>query len=206
MPFHITGGKQPETDDSTTSFVALDGDQKQIRLVDPTPDGGALIMSGDMEAGRPILPDHVPTKLERINCSIKTRPLLDFNWWISNTLLVPQAFKDILEELEPNTHQFFPMDYFEGADKIGEGYLFIFCKRLDTLHDTACWPERNERGFIPRPPRGEKVKIVYSKDKIAGHHAWVDKFNMGRCISDEFAERLQALNLTGLNYNPMQIA
>ncbi|WP_057464079.1 DUF1629 domain-containing protein [Pseudovibrio sp. POLY-S9] len=205
MPFHITGGKQPETDDSTTSFDELDGDRKQICLVDPAPDGGALIMPSSMEVGRPILPDHVPTKLERVNCSIKTRPLLDFNRWRGITL-VPQAFKDILEELEPNTHQFFPMDYFEGADKIGEGYLFIFCKRLDTLHDTACWPERDARGFIPRPPRSKEAKVVFSKEKIAGHHAWVDKFARGRRISDEFAERLQALNLTGLNYNPMQIA
>ncbi|KZL26686.1 imm11 family protein [Pseudovibrio sp. Ad37] len=205
MPFHITGGKQPGTDDSTTSFDALNGDEDTIRLVDPAPDGGALVMTGDMEAGRPILPDHVPTKLERLNGSIKTRPLLDFNRWNGITL-VPQAFKDILEELEPNTHQFFPMEYFEGSSKIGEGYLFIFCKRLDTLHDTACWPERDDQGFIRRPPRGEKVKIVFSKEKIAGHHAWVDKFNMGRRISDEFAARLQALNLTGLNYDPMQVA
>ena len=117
---------------------------------------------------------------------------------------MPKAFKDTVEDLEPDTHQFFPMEYFESGDrKIGEGYLFIVCKRLDTLHDTACQPPRNERGFMPRFVRGENRRIVFSAKKIAGHHVWTDKFQSGRIVSGALAERLQSLNLTGLVLEPL---
>ena len=203
--YHITGGWQPESYYYTNYFEAMDGDPKKIRVADSAPDGGALILPSFMTAGRAILPDHVPSKLRRGGPGIKRQPLLDFNSWISGTLLVPQMFREILEDLEPRMHQFFPMEYFENEARIGEGYLFIFGKRVDTLHDTACWPGRDERGFPEQAARREDTRVVHSAAKIGRHHAWVEKFTTGRRISGEFAERLQAEKLSGINYNPMMV-
>ncbi len=208
--YHITGGMMPESYMYSNWFEAMDGDPDKIRISDPTPDGGSLIMPTSLNAGRPILPDFVPTKLRRRGPGIKQQPLLDVNSWRYGTLLVPQVFKDILEELEPGVHQFFPMEYYQKDEKIGEGYWFIFGQRLDTLHDTACEPGRDERGFlITSGPDGKRVKsrAVLSAKKIDGAHAWVDKFLGGgaRLISGEFGDRLKAQNLTGITYDLVSV-
>lgn len=208
--YHITGAQLPDDVYYANYFEAMDGEPDKIRITDPTPDGGSLIMPTSVNVGRPIKPDHVPTKLRRTGPGVKQNPLLDFDMWLANTLLVPPKFKDILEELEPGVHQFFPMDYYQKDQKIGEGYWFIFGQRLDTLHDTACVPGRDERGFvISTGPDGKwrKPTIVFSADKINGAHAWVDKFvGRSRLISGEFGEQLKAENLTGIKYQPMNIA
>ena len=199
--YHIAGGIQPESYQYSNYFEAIDGDPEKIKISDASPDGGRLIMPGTMTAGRPILPEHVPSKLRRGGPGIEQQPLLDVNSWKAGTLLVPQVFKDILQDLEPDVHQFFPVKFFQGEANIGEGYLFIICKRLDTLHDSACWPGRDERGFLIAAPDRTQTKAVFSKEKIKGHHAWVDKFAGGPRISEEFARRLKAEELTGLVFN-----
>jgi hypothetical protein len=80
----------------------------------------------------------------------------------------------------------------DGA-KIGEGCLSIICKRLDTLHDTACLPGRNQRGFTKRASAGETMEIVRYAGKIAGHPTSVAKFAMGPRVPGAFDERLQGL-------------
>ncbi|MEF2074395.1 hypothetical protein [Consotaella aegiceratis] len=52
---------------------------------------------------------------------------------------MPQYFKDIIEELEPGKHQFFPMTYYEGDRVIGNGYWFIFGERFDDMHVNRRW-------------------------------------------------------------------
>lgn len=202
--YHVSGGQAPASYHYTNFFEAMDGDPDKIMISDPSSDGGALIMPRSLGAGRAILAAHVPTRLLRGGPGTRVQPLLDIYMWRTGALLVPEAFKHAVECLEPGTHQFFPMEYFEGGGlKIGEGYLFIICKRLDTLHDTACRPPRDARGFVPRSAEGEIRRVVFSADKIAGHHVWTDKFQRGRLISGVLAERLQQLNLTGLVLEPL---
>ncbi|TYC63018.1 hypothetical protein FMN63_28560 [Stappia sp. BW2] len=196
-------GVQPENYMYTNYFEAIDGDPEKIRVVDDTPDEGAWISPIGLTAGRHVLPQFVPTKLRRGGPGIKRQPLLDVNRWEGGAPLVPQVFKDILEELEPDVHQFFPMEYFENETKIGEGYLFITGNRLDTLHDTLCEPGRDDQGFLIRAKKPEITKIVFSLSKINGHHAWNEMFirRPGLRVSQVFGDALRAKNLSGVNYH-----
>ena len=171
-------------------------------------------MPSSRHVGRPVIPDKVPTKLKRSGPGIKRAKLLDVNRQSGGIDLVNQTFKDIVEEFEPGVHQFFPMEYFDakGKEKIGEGYWMIICQRLDTLHDTLCIPPRNEKGFIDRrnPEYADRDKsldrVVFSKDKVKGHHMWHDKFTSGNLFSNALAERLIAADLSGLYYAKLQEA
>ena len=197
--YHVTGGKQPERQNYGTYLEELDGDFKKIRIVDDTPDGGSPIWPRSPDAGRHIEPHDVPTK---VKVTGPNYPLLDF-YDLYNCLVVPQAFKDLIEELEPGIHQFFPLELYRGKKKVADRYLFIFGQRLDTLHDTACDPPRYADGTLPLGGP-TPIKIVFDKKKIGNAHAWVDKFAGGRNFSEALAQRIQALGLTGLNYNPAE--
>ena len=196
-------GVQPESYMYSNYFEAIDGDPQKLEVVDDTPDGGRWISPGALTAGRHILPDFVPTKLRRGGPGIKRQPLLDVNKWDGVSPLVPQVFKDILEELEPGVHQFFPMEYFEKTIKIGEGYLFIVGNRLDTLHETLCVPSRDERGFLGDTKKGDPYEVVFSREKVNGYHAWTEKFIRSRnlMLSQTFGDKLQSRNLSGVKFH-----
>jgi hypothetical protein len=217
MVYHLTGGSRDydpslQAEPSTT-WQEMDGDFAQVFVNDPTPDGGGRISRVTYHVGRPIIVDqNIPTKLRRGGPNIKRAKLLDVNRYSGSLDLVNQTFKDIVEEFEPGVHQFFPMDYFDakGEEKIGEGYLMIICQRLDTLHDTLCIPPRNDRGFVDRrnpayADRDESLdRVVFSKEKIKGHHMWHDKFHgRSNLFSNALAERLIAANLSGLKAKNM---
>lgn len=142
-------------------------------------------------------PDHMPTKLQRIGRGLGIFPLLDVDSF-AGCLLVNQTFKDILEELEPGVHQFFPMEIFIKDEKVGDRYWLNICNRLDSYDRTRTYP-LNERGFW-KPTRENPGAQVFSVAAIGSHHAWHDKFEPGTFISDTLAERLKAAGLTGITY------
>ena len=171
--------------------------------------GGGRIARATRHVGRPVIVDeNIPTKLKRGGPNIKRAKLLDANRQTGSFDLVCQGIKDIIEEYEPDIHQFFPMEYYDakGKEKIGEGYWMIICKRLDSLHDSLCVPPRNERGFIDEfneiyKDRDKSLdRAVFSKEKIAGHHLWHDKFRLGVNCSDELGKRLVEADFSGLDY------
>jgi hypothetical protein len=143
----------------------------------------------------------MPTKIKRIDPNREPVPLLDVERWPSE-YLVNQTFKDILEDLEPDTHQFFPMEIFQNDEMIAIYYLLNVCNRLDTYHPELTYP-RNPRGFW-KPVKGEPMSNVFSTEAIGNHHAWIDKFagsgGSGLFMSDTLVAHLQAAGLTGLSY------
>ncbi|MEF2074394.1 hypothetical protein [Consotaella aegiceratis] len=64
----------------STDFEAMGGEPDRITLIDPTQDGGRLIIARSIDAGRHVHPEHVPTKLQRGGPGVFEFPLLDFNW------------------------------------------------------------------------------------------------------------------------------
>ena len=181
-------------------FEALDGDTRRLELVDRTQDEGRRITAGRVNAGRPLKPDHIPTKLERKPCSLEELPLLDVEIFHGANLLVSQAFKDLLEELEPDVHQFWPMEIYIKGEMVGLRYWFIACHRIAALSKKHCYPKLDKYGYWEASKFGhmENDRVVFSRDAIGGRHAWVDKMYSDRLFSDEFGERLSALHLTGI--------
>jgi hypothetical protein len=220
MVYHVSGGQQTHGGHFTHWWKELDGNVDLIELEDTTQDDGGLV-SGTFNAGRPLKPDHMPTRLLRGGPGPDQSPVLDVESLYGGMLLVNLKFKDILEELEPGVHRFFPMEVFvknhdpatwqpedgfydepEGKEltlvKVADYWLLNICNRLDTLHaDTV---GRNARGFYSSSTNGIKGKKVFSLDKIGNHHAWHDKFAVGRYISETLAARLQEAGLTGLSF------
>ena len=210
MAYFITGG-HPLPDESfhakerrgNSSFQEMDGDTDLIKLVDATQDDGLRILDGSPSVGRPLKPDHIPTKLSRKPWSIERVPLLDVETYYGGNLLVCQAFKDLLEALEPDVHQFWPMEIYVKGEKVALRYWFVACHRIRALSGEHCYPPLSERGWWDPSPLGQREndRIVFSSEAIGGRHAWVDMAHSDRMFSDEFAERLMALNLTGLKFS-----
>lgn len=225
LVYHIAGGNQLGGGHFGHYFKAIDGNSKLVELEDRTQDDGGLIARYD--SGRPLKPDHMPTKLLRGGPGPEQSPLLDVDVGIGGMLLVNKTFKDILEELEPAVHQFFPAEvYVNDHDpttwqpedgfydepkgkktklvKVADYWHLNICNRLDTYHpDTV---GRNARGFYTPKDLGVEGNEVFSLEKIGNHHAWHDKFARGRLISDVFAERLQSAGLTGISYQHLDQA
>lgn len=198
MVHHISGGKYV-TDylGSQTWYDALDGNLDKVEIVDPTPDGGGLLHKHKLMSGRAMKPDHMPTKLRRGGPGLDVLPLLDIDGYAS-CLLVNATFRDILENLEPSVHQFFPMAVHVGEEKVADRWWLNICNRLDTYDRNRTYP-LNERGFW-KPTRENSGAQVFSIKAIGDRHAWHDKFGHGTYISDAFAELLQAARLTGITY------
>jgi len=221
MVYHMSGGNT-DYDPSlgglpSMTFQEMDGDFSKVFIVDPTRDGGGWFSGGSRHIGRPVIVDgNIPTKLKRGGPNVKRAKLLDVNRKTGGLDLVCQKFKDIVEEFEPDIHQFFPMEYYDakGKEKIGEGFWMIICQRLDTLHDTLCFPPRNEKGFMDEFNEVYKNRdkaldrMVFSKEKVVGHHMWHDKFVAGpaNLFSDELGSRLIEADFSGLVYTHYQEA
>ena len=210
MPYFIIGGVAPEEESfaqkerrGNSQFVNLDGDFDRIRLIDQTQDDGRRVRKGAPNVGRSLLPDHIPTKLEREPWNLRLLPLLDVERYWGGNLLVPQQFKDILEELEPDVHQFWPMEIYVKGEQVDLKYWFIACNRISALSREHCYPPLHERGFWRPSPIGkrENDRVAFSKAAIGDRHAWVDKHFSDRYFSNTFAERLQKLDLTGLRFS-----
>jgi hypothetical protein len=203
----------------SNSFVGIDGELSDVEVADLTPDEGGPIMRSSWHVGRAVKPDNVPTKLRRTGPPVSRAKLLDVNAQTGSLDLVCQTFKDIVEEFEPDVHQFFPMTYYnsKGTEVIGEGYFMVICQRMSTLHETLCVPPLDERGRYltpsirqsPEYQASDKMldKKVFSPKKIGSHHMWRDLKSPGECMfSNALGERLIAANLSGLVFRTYEEA
>ncbi len=190
------------------SVTFIKGQADNIKIIDPTQDDGTRIWPRSTYAGRPIEPTTVPKFLKRVGPS--EHALLDFYSMAQNPV-VTEAFKQIVEELEPGVHQFFKMQIVEENDKsltpIGERYFLVACNRLFTLHDTLCEPPLRENGW----PRSNHDRYVFSNHKIGKAHVWIDKRAsvagpIGCLISEELHARLAALNMSGVQFTAFDVA
>ncbi|MBO6868599.1 MAG: hypothetical protein JJ877_16280, partial [Thalassococcus sp.] len=114
MVYHIVGGDWDSSkveDDQHSWIEVLEGDINDIRLIDPTLDDGTLITKEGLGVGRPMMAEGMPTKVVRKGVGLKIKPLVDAEAFYGQ-LLVSDAFKEIVEELEPGVHQFFPMELY----------------------------------------------------------------------------------------------
>ena len=94
-----------------------------------------------------------------------------------------QALKDIIEDLEPGVHQFFPMTItgLQSEADIGRYYLLHVTQKLDAIiYDKTAFAIKErfgleaakKAGFMLVPDRGPKYPCTLKKDVIAGKHLW----------------------------------
>lgn len=199
MVYHIAGGNtDPRVPLKHEEILEpVDGDYKLITLVDALDEHGNHFSFHEGGAGRPVDPTHMPTRLRRKGN--KGLPLHDMREIWGKGLLVNQTFKDIVEGLEPNVHQFFPMAIEQDGKVIFERYYFHICNYLDALAKDKCVPPVAP-GRIYMPTHDGNDRVVFDTQKVGKHHAWNDHSTIGRFVSNELLEALQSAELTGLGY------
>ena len=185
------------------AIIPFDGDTKLLRLKDPTPDGGTLITKfGSTHVGRPIEDTNVPTLAGRVGAGLNVYPQLDFHT-MSGSALVSEAVRDLIEELEPYTHQFFPIEVTMGKTDVPYGMYFKLmpCNRLDTMDRDNSFPI-NERGFYKCGfGKNATDKLQLDSDAIGSHHLWQEKYvtiGGGMWMSDTLVEAIRDAGLTGI--------
>lgn len=202
---------------SSISWVMhwLDGDEKKVEMVDTTPDGGISINSFityHFLSGRPVKPDHMPTKLYP---TVKRKHFPDYFTGAGRGTVVSDKFRTIVEALEPDTHQFFPVQIVSKNQKThyADMFIMIICNRLDTvhaektnwyLHNDAMWVRRSRNRQDPNRAEWEgKDRLVLSSEKIGSHHLWIDKYMDpmdGLLISNVLKEALEAADLLDVEF------
>lgn len=190
---------------------ALDGDPRQVRLVDDSPDGGLNPRGRHFSAGRPVKTEHMPTRMRWLDRRRHGVPDFD-NGLVLN---VSDRARALVERFEPGVHQFLPVEYVDVNDRHLENRWFlIVCNRLDSIdreHATMIL----YRGLMWRPasdllgsepdaiPPGfdtdKPAKLVFNSAQVGAAHMWCDKhLSGGTFISDRLAGELKALGLTGI--------
>ena len=184
----------------THSMMELDGDLRKIEYVDTTREmktvGGGF-ETGELNCGRPIKPDYVPTKFAWGGA--KNRKLPDAIYG-RGMLLVSERIKSIIERIEPGTHQFFPIDVFYKSNKAlaAKMYFLNICTRLDSVDQELTTAKMDYSMW--RPDKGGE--LVFNLDQIGNHHLWHDKHvHNGRMISDELHDAMIEQGISGLVFN-----
>lgn len=205
MPYIVTAGWAAGIDQGDRVwFEYLDGDQKRVTLIDPSQDGGVTIIVGG--SGRPVHPEYIPTKIGFRDAKPGVRQLMDFEGsWLG--MLISNRAKLIIESLEPNRHQFFPVEISIRDDapetwnadagafdppagtkfhdrKIADYWIFNICARLDTMDRARTVGIRPDKGSYNPKKMGVKGHLVLSNASINGAQAWVDRCASGMYFSD----------------------
>ena len=115
---------------------------------------------------------------------------------------VSQRFKDLVEEFEPDIHQFFPITLsdFDGSKVEPDYYIFNCMVAIDTIlvkESGLKWTFRDhwQQPHLDIPARDPFYRWKLSKPQIAGRHIWTDFYTRppseGFYVSDELFKKIQ---------------
>ncbi|WBH16879.1 imm11 family protein [Sphingomonas radiodurans] len=200
-------------------FDPLDGDVRNIKLLDETPDEGLNPRGRAVACGRAVDPTNVPTKVQWKDQH--GHPVPDFD--NGPFLNLSARAKALIEQFEPGLHQFLPVEFMDikGAH-LENRWFFVVCNRLDTidrdhvqgmlLSGGKMWRPASEllRRYPEEIPEGFDLsvvpKLVFSRKKIGNAHVWQDKHlsGVGAFLSEELAEALIAARVTGIKPSKAQ--
>lgn len=187
----------------------LDGTLDRVELIDPSPDGGYTPQG--LYSGRRIKTETLPKRMKWLDRH--GHPVPDFDR--QHALNVSARAKALIEQFEPDVHQFVPVEYIDRASNhLEDRFFLIVGNRIDSLDRdkttmvlvrSKIW--RPARDLVDRPeliPPGTDMnvepKMVFSKGQIGGAQMWCDKhlFNGGPYISNELADAFKRSGMTGL--------
>jgi uncharacterized protein DUF1629 len=184
------------------SFDVLDGDYSKIQNIDMSPDGGLhagpfTTGSEAARSGRKIKSEFVPTKI-----LWESRPnRISDHFTPQGMPCVSERMKAIIEQFEPDVHQFFPVDVIgKNGDLLAKHHLFIVCNRLDSIDRKSMPYELIGGRWNGAGPLGV---IIFNRRQIGGAHVWIDKYvGDGLLVSNALAGELKKAKLTALEIGP----
>ena len=195
-------------------FEPLNGDFRNVGLLDEMPDEGLNPRGRAFIAGRAVDPANVPT---RVQWKDRNSPLSIPDFSTGPFMHLSARAKALVEEFEPGVHQFLPVEFVDIDGAFLEQRWFVcVCNRLDTVD------RKNTRGMLLsggkmwRPAKellrkypeeippdfdlSVEPKLVFNRAQIGGAHLWCDKHfsAAGVYISHELASALKANSFSGL--------
>lgn len=187
--------------------IPAGADERRVEVVDATPDGGLYFSHGGaLTSGRRVKTEHFPKYMKA-----RTKGVIpDFGKW-NGLKYVSERFRDIIEKIEPNVHQFVPFQIVaSGKEVLADMFFMNICNRLDGMdHErttlllarSGMWLPGREVPLNERPANFDpnvKGKFVFNLGQIGDHHLWYDKHSIyGPYLSDQLADSITQADLTG---------
>ena len=214
-------------------YLPLDGDLSKTRAIDQTIVHAKMNSfdvvkppEGQIDWGRRIHPDHMPTK---IRVGGPRRKLGDCIHW-RGVALVNDKFRQVVEALEPGVHQFFPVEMQFKSSVLDEPYyFFIICQLREVVSDEHSLAsrlvlygpgdlrplEKGKRlpdGALPgmwdinSVPSAKRTRaLVFDPSMRGGLHFWLDLSSLMKFCSGEAAEAFVDAGVTGVKPIPREM-
>lgn len=117
---------------------------------------------------------------------------------------VSEAFRDVIEALEPGVHQFIPFDLIRADGSKTEKQFFVWRIRttLEAINPETGGVKKSIDvefyDFVKIPERGQSENFSVHKDLVAGHAAWRDiRYPSYAFLSDAAAQALRDAGIVG---------
>jgi Immunity protein family (Imm11) len=164
-----------------------------------TPAHPDTISRATWRSGTHIPPDVMPTHVKMV----KGKRLFDWLTLRGGATLVGSRFKDIIEAIEPSTHQFFPVAVEQRNGELlnDRFYIFNVVGRIDSIVEEESNLEPTGKGIVAswiyQPKIGE-WRCAVNANVIGGRACWTESHYGGRWfISDKVADELKSQKLLG---------
>lgn len=180
--------------DSYPLAEVIEGNSGELELEDMTDDGGIGLNMSRSFSGRRAKPESVPKAI----LWKSKRKLLDYENACKKT--VSAQFRALIEEIEPEVHQFEPIRFVaKDGILLEDRWFWQICNRIDGMHADLTNMVFIGRGWRP-PPKPEIPRPVYSLSAIGGAHFWHDMHTKGTFVSDFAKSRIDEAGITGVHF------
>ena len=177
---------------------------KGIRAIDPIPKAlhepiqiGGEWMVSVINSGIPMDPDMVP---RRYAVDLRPEALPEFFGMLIG-YGVSDRFREKVEELEPDVHQFFPVELTakDGLRPEKRYWFLHICNRVDAIdpeETTLPLGPGNRQYKVTSYTVGQPINMVIKREVVAGKCMWMDRRLMDFFFSDELYEFAQENKIT----------
>ena len=157
----------------------------------------------DWWRGEKISKKRLPTRARQLS----SHKQLPHFFGVDTSPAVSETFKNIVEGLEPDVHQFFPFEVIGKAGKLLDRPFFQInvLSKIDAIipeKSNVYWSLATTLGtYVLRQGSGP-IQLTLRRDMIAGHHLWLaDKqySTSDMFFSDDLMNAVKAANIKGLH-------
>ncbi|RWO04169.1 MAG: DUF1629 domain-containing protein [Mesorhizobium sp.] len=190
-------------------FKFLDGDMNKVLPVGfefhPVTGGarladGTRVKKNEFYQGVRIDPTHLPTK---VLWRGGKRQLTDLQR-AHDIFLVGDALRRVIEELEPDVHQFAPVELvWEDGSHAASYFWFYPSVRVDGMDRDHTTNELSEKTGLWIHKQGGKFAV--NLEQVAGHHIWNDpRTHFGSVfVSEMFKQAMANAGVRGIGYHEL---
>ena len=183
----------------------IDGHTGLLELVEDTPDGGVALRGGSTAfSGRRAKSETVPKKIKWQS----RQKIGDFCG--SYVCTISERLRLLIEEIEPEVHQFEPVEFVaKDGLHLENRWFWQICNRIDSvnrektkmiLKDGLIWAA----DFTL--PKEERTPMIFDPNQIGGVKIWHDKHvGAGSFCTNEVREKLDAAKMTGFHFRHFEM-